>query len=57
MQEEMILISKAEYESLQEDSLRLSYLEGYGVDNWCGYGDAMDDFYADLTDEDVDDDN
>ena len=43
-EEEMVLISKAEYESLQEDSLRLSFLEAHGVDNWCGYGEAMFDF-------------
>lgn len=41
--EEMITISLKEYEDLKEDSLTLQKLESYGVDNWCGYGDALSD--------------
>lgn len=40
--EEMITIPKKEYDALQADSLKLSALEGAGVDNWQGYDDAMD---------------
>lgn len=39
--EEMITITKSEYESLLDDANKLSCLECMGVDNWCGYGDAM----------------
>jgi len=39
--EDTITISKSEYDSLLTDSLILSYLEQYGVDNWSGYFDAM----------------
>ena len=36
-----ITISEKEYESLLEDRNKLYALEGAGVDNWEGYGDAM----------------
>ncbi|MCE5221884.1 MAG: hypothetical protein LLF98_11655 [Clostridium sp.] len=35
-------ISKEEYESLLESDRKLDALECAGVDNWGGYGDAMD---------------
>jgi len=38
--EEMITITKAEYDRLVEDSVWLSYLEGAGVDNWDGFDEA-----------------
>ena len=38
--EEMITISKKEYDQLQKDSNFLAALEAAGVDNWCGYGEA-----------------
>ena len=38
--EEMITITKAEYDRLVEDSVWLSYLEGAGVDNWEGFDEA-----------------
>jgi hypothetical protein len=41
---EMVTISKAEYESLLKDSELLSCLEAVGVDNWCGWDDAMEMF-------------
>jgi hypothetical protein len=41
MSEETITISKEEYESLLEASDKLLALEGAGVDNWCGYDEAM----------------
>ena len=40
--EETVTISKEEYERLLNDSEKLGALEEYGVDNWCGYGDAME---------------
>lgn len=36
MTEEMVTITKAEYDSLIDDSLWLSCLENAGVDNWPG---------------------
>ena len=40
--EEMITITKKEYERLLERDEWLCALEGAGVDNWDGYGDAYD---------------
>lgn len=40
MNEEMITITKAEYDRLREDSEWLSWLEGAGVDNWEGFDEA-----------------
>lgn len=39
--DELVVIPKAEYEGLLEASNKLDALEGHGVDNWCGYDDAM----------------
>jgi len=39
--EETITITKSEYESLLEDSNVLNSLYAAGVDNWCGYDEAM----------------
>lgn len=41
MEEEMVTITKKEYDELSEDSLFLSFLEAAGVDNWDGYGIAI----------------
>ena len=30
---------------LEKDSIKLSYLEAYGVDNWLGYDIAMGEYY------------
>jgi hypothetical protein len=38
----MVEITKEEYDSLIECSDKLHALECSGVDNWCGYGDAME---------------
>lgn len=43
--EEMVTITKQEYERLLRDSEELGCLEACGVDNWCGYGDAMEMMY------------
>lgn len=44
MDEETVVISKEEYESLLEDSLFLEALQGAGVDNWEGYSYACEIF-------------
>lgn len=46
MSEKLIEISVKEYEELLDDSIKLEYLESYGVDNWQGYDEAMREFYA-----------
>lgn len=40
MAEEMVTITKKEYESLIRDSKLLTALEDAGVDNWDWYSDA-----------------
>ena len=40
-----IVITKKEYESLLEDADKLACLESCGVDNWCGWDDAMEMFH------------
>lgn len=44
MEEETVVISKEEYESLLEDSLWLEALNAAGVDNWEGYSYAIEYF-------------
>lgn len=41
---EEITISKKEYDRLQDRDWKLSCLEGAGVDNWCGYDYAMEEY-------------
>lgn len=36
--------AKKEYKNLLEDSIFLDCLNGQGVDNWSGYGDAQQAF-------------
>jgi hypothetical protein len=40
--EETVTITKAEYEALLDRVNFLDCLEGCGVDNWQGYGDAYE---------------
>jgi hypothetical protein len=40
---DVIILTKAEYESLQRTAEKYHRLEAYGVDNWSGYSDAMTD--------------
>ncbi len=40
-----IMISVEEYVQLKEDSLKLQYLEGAGVDNWQGWDEVNWDQY------------
>ncbi len=42
--EEMVSISKKEYETLKDNSLLLECLERGGVDNWEWYGEAMKEY-------------
>ena len=42
MDEEMITITKKEYNRFKQRSLKLQALEDAGVDNWDGYGYAME---------------
>ena len=39
--EQMITIPKSTYDKLTEAYDKLTSLEQCGVDNWCGYDDAM----------------
>jgi hypothetical protein len=49
--EETIIISKALYDQLREDSEKLGCLEACGVDNWGGWDDAMEMFHEDDDEE------
>ncbi len=40
--EETIALTKEAYEELLKDQRKLIALESAGVDNWQGYGDAME---------------
>jgi hypothetical protein len=50
MEKETVTISKEKYESLLDNSLKLSALEGSGVDNWEWYGEALK-YYEELKKE------
>lgn len=39
--QEIVTITKEEYNALCENSDKLSILYSFGVDNWGGYDDAM----------------
>lgn len=43
--EEMITITKEEYDRLQDRDFKLSCLEGGGVDNWEWYDESLEDYY------------
>lgn len=42
--EPMVTITESEYLELIQDQQFLECLRGCGVDNWCGYDDAVDMF-------------
>lgn len=46
----MVEITQEEYLNLVENSKKLACLEAWGVDNWEGYGEAIED-YASQEDE------
>lgn len=50
--DDTVTISKKEYEQLLKDRRFLACLKSAGVDNWCGYEDALDMCYGDDDDED-----
>lgn len=54
MSNETITISKKEYEELLSAKQKLIALESAGVDNWQGYGEAMQEFYEEEDYEDRD---
>ena len=45
MDEELITITKKEYDSLIDDMKTLRALEAGGVDNWEWYGDSISEYY------------
>lgn len=47
-----VTITKEEYESLKRDSVILQALYANGVDNWEGYGEALEDS-DDETEEEI----
>jgi hypothetical protein len=51
MTEETVTITKEEYEQLIEDSEFLACLEMMGVDNWCGYSEAVESYKDGLDNE------
>lgn len=46
-----ITISISEYESLKSEAFKVQCLENAGVDNWNGYSEAMQEFYAEREDD------
>lgn len=44
MSETKISITLAEYDQLEKDSLLLNALRNAGVDNWCGWDDAIEEY-------------
>ena len=44
--EKMVTIGEKLYEELLQARGKLSALEGFGVDNWEGYDDAMGEYYG-----------
>lgn len=40
--EKMVTITRKEYDELIHDQMKLIALESAGVDNWCGWDDAME---------------
>jgi len=45
--EEKYIITKSELENLIKGSWNLNALESMGVDNWCGYGEAFEEYDVD----------
>ena len=49
--EETVTITRAEYDSLCDDARWRACVEGAGVDNWDGFGWAMEEYYGEDEDE------
>ena len=45
--EETVTITRAVYDSLCDDARWRTCVEGAGVDNWDGFGWAMEEYYGD----------
>jgi hypothetical protein len=45
---EQITITRNQYEELVKDSILLSYLEAYGIDNWDFYSDAYKEYLQEI---------
>jgi hypothetical protein len=43
--QEMVTITKIEYDILRNDAFKLACLSEWGVDNWECYSDAMHDYH------------
>lgn len=50
---ESVIITKREHDSYIKDALKLQYLECWGVDNWSGYDEAMQELRQDEAGEGV----
>ena len=48
MSETTITITQEEYDQLEKDSLLLNALRNQGVDNWCGWDDAIEEYRESL---------
>lgn len=51
--DDVIVITKADYEQLQDDSAFLYALEAAGVDNWEGYSIAIQILNGELDEDDL----
>lgn len=45
MAEKTVSVSKTEYDRLVESDQKLQMLIAHGVDNWSGYGEAMQELH------------
>ena len=42
----VVVVDTKSFNRMRDAEDKLLLLEGYGVDNWDGYGDAMEEFHA-----------
>lgn len=42
--DDVVMVSRSEYEALVRDANILMMLKAHGVDNWIGYEDALRDY-------------
>lgn len=47
-----VTLSQAEYEKLDADAMKFNAMRNHGVDNWCGYDDAMQEYRDYIGDND-----
>lgn len=48
MDEEMVTITKAEYQRLLDVEFKMDCLEAGGVDNWDWYSESLKDYYTEM---------